>query len=106
VAADRLPGAWVLSPDGIDGARRLGLRLRDFSAGRPVAVESSTERKAIETADALGLGDVHTDERLCEVIRPWHDDEESFRAAIQTFFTGLQSTDGTCSMRRLPDSAP
>ena len=89
VAADRVPGAWVLSEEGIDSARRLGLRLRNFSAGTPVAVVASTERKAIETADALGLGDVNTDERLCEVSRPWHDDEESFRAAIQRFFTGV-----------------
>ncbi len=52
-------------------------------------VASSNERKAIETAEALGLGGVHSDERLREVDRPWYDDERSFHQAVRRYLTGV-----------------
>jgi broad specificity phosphatase PhoE len=78
---ERAPGSWASTEDGIADARRLGLAVRNIVGAEAATVVASTERKAVETAEALGLGAVRTDERLCEVPRPWHEDQRSFRAA-------------------------
>lgn len=88
VAADKVPGSWSLTEEGIDDAQRLGLSLRDLVGDGPVAVVCSAEQKAIETGENLGLGLVNIDERLSEVSRPWHEDERSFRAAVESFLSG------------------
>ncbi len=87
--ADQQPGRWALADDGIDDARRLGLVLHDVVADGAVTVVCSTERKAIETAEALGVGDVQHDERLREVERPWYDVEQSFDVAVRHYLTGV-----------------
>jgi broad specificity phosphatase PhoE len=85
VSAVEAPGAWALSEDGVAEARRLGRLVRSVGV---TTVVSSTERKAVATAEALGLGAVRTDERLCEVVRPWYEDEGSFRVAVHGFLSG------------------
>ena len=87
--ADQQPGRWALASDGIEDARRLGLSLRDVVADGAVTVVCSTERKAIETAEALGVGNVHHDQRLREVDRPWYDVERSFEVAVRQYLTGV-----------------
>ena len=87
--ADQLPGGWALAGDGIEDARRLGLSLRDVVGDGAVTVVCSTERKAIETAEALGVGNVHHDQRLREVDRPWYDRERSFEVAVRHYLTGV-----------------
>ena len=79
---------WSLSADGIEDARRLGIALRGL-VGVAATVVSSTEPRAIETAEALGFGDVHRDERLREVGRPWSDDERAFREATRRYLSGV-----------------
>jgi broad specificity phosphatase PhoE len=51
-------------------------------------VVSSTEPKAIKTAEALGLGGVRHDDRLGEVARPWYEDEGSFRTEALRYLSG------------------
>ena len=85
--ADQRPETWGLADDGIDDARRLGLALRGvISKGSTVVC--STERKAVETAVALGFGVVRSDERLREVDRPWYDDQHEFVDAVHRYLTG------------------
>jgi broad specificity phosphatase PhoE len=91
VSPDQVPGSWPLSEDGLVDSRRLRFPVRDIAgaAGADVVtIVSSTEQKAVETAGVLGLGTVHTDERLCEVARPWYEDKRSFREAVHQFLTG------------------
>jgi broad specificity phosphatase PhoE len=81
------PATWTLSADGLDHARRLGATLRAVVADTTVV--SSTEPKAIETAEALGFGEVHRDERLREVGRPWYNDRQSFTHAARQYLSGV-----------------
>lgn len=88
VAADIAPGEWALSEEGRQAANRLGVALRGVVGDAAVPVVSSTERKAVQTAEALGVDRVVSDGRLCEVGRPWYDDEATFRAGVERFLTG------------------
>ena len=85
---DHRPKAWGLADDGIDDARRLGLSLRTVVSNEAPIVVCSTEPKAFETAGALGFGGVRCDERLCEVDRPWYDDQHEFVGAVHRYLTG------------------
>jgi broad specificity phosphatase PhoE len=66
------PRLWHLDDDGLDAAGRLADRLE--VAPRPGALVTSTEPKAVETAEAIGQRwgtPVVGDDRLREVTRPW-----------------------------------
>lgn len=78
------PGEWPLVES--DSSRALGLLL---PSGHVVA---SDERKAIETAQALGR-DFSVDARLREVSRPWISDPEAFKSAVQCYLNG-EDVDG------------
>ena len=82
------PETWGLADGGIDDARRLGLTLRTVISHRASTVVCSTEPKAIQTAVALGLGAVQSDERLREVDRPWYDDQQEFVDAVHRYLIG------------------
>lgn len=86
--AGERPGTWGLASDAIADARRLGAALRDVVADGAATVACSTERKAIETAEALGLGGIHPDDRLREIDRPWYAVEQSFQDAVRHYLTG------------------
>ena len=86
--ADQRPETWGLADDGIDDARRLGLALRGVISKGDSTVVCSTEPKAVETAVALGVGAVRSDERLREVDRPWYDDQHEFVDAVHRYLTG------------------
>jgi broad specificity phosphatase PhoE len=85
---DQRPDTWGLADDGIDAARRLGLSLRTVVSKGASTVVCSTERKAVETAVALGFGGVRSDERLREIDRPWYDDQREFLNAARRYLTG------------------
>jgi broad specificity phosphatase PhoE len=85
---DQRPGTWPLADDGTDDARRLGSSLRALVSGEAPTVVCSTEPKAIQTAEALDLGVVRPDHRLCEVDRPWYDTQGSFGAAVRHYLSG------------------
>lgn len=44
--------------------------------------------KAVETAVALGVGAVRSDERLREVERRWYDDRREFEDAVHRYLSG------------------
>jgi broad specificity phosphatase PhoE len=70
--ADVSPSLWHLDHDGREAAGRLADRLE--VAPRPGALVTSTEPKAVETAEAIGERwgtSVVGDDRLREVMRPW-----------------------------------
>ena len=75
---------WPLAPEGREEAARLA---RSLTALAPVSVVTSDERKAIETADALGealgLAPAEVCADLCEVQRPWTDGD--YRAAAREY---------------------
>jgi hypothetical protein len=56
-------------------------------------VLASTERKAIDTAEALALGHVTTSPAFCEVTRPWYDDADALAGDAQRWFAG-EAVDG------------
>jgi broad specificity phosphatase PhoE len=85
---DHRPETWGLAKDGIDDARRLGLALRTTISTRTSTVVCSTEPKAVETAAALDVGTVRSDERFCEVDRPWHVDQHEFVDAVHRYLRG------------------
>lgn len=85
---DHRPETWGLAEDGIDDARHLGLSLRSVISKEASTVVCSTERKAVETAVALGFGGVRADERLREVDRPWYGDQHEFVDAVHRYLTG------------------
>jgi broad specificity phosphatase PhoE len=87
VMPDQPPASWALSANGLQDARQLGDRLRETQPGVN-SVVCSNERKAIETAEALGLGEVRIDRRLREVERPWYENEPLFREAVQQYLAG------------------
>ncbi len=89
---DHRPEIWGLADDGFDDARRLGLALRTVISNRASTVVCSTEPKAVETAVALGVGAVRSDERLREVDRPWYDDQHEFVDAVHRYLTGRAVT--------------
>lgn len=85
VDPDQPPGEWALSVDGVSRAKRLGRALA-FDA-KPNVV-ASTERKAIETAEALALGPVVTSLAFCEVPRPWYGDAAGLEDHVHRWFGG------------------
>jgi len=76
------PEDWALADGAREAAAELGRHLRG------ARVLASTERKAIETAEALGLGAVTTSEAFCEVTRPWYDDGDAMALDAQRWFAG------------------
>lgn len=78
------PAEWPLFES--DSSRALGPLL---PAGHVVA---SDERKAIETAQALGR-DFSVDARLREISRPWISDPEAFKVSVQRYLDG-EDVDG------------
>ena len=77
-----------VSADGLDHARRLGATLRAVVADTTVV--SSTEPKAIETAEALGLGAVHRDQAPARGQPPWDDDQQALPThAVGQYLSGL-----------------
>ncbi|HVV35158.1 MAG TPA: histidine phosphatase family protein [Acidimicrobiales bacterium] len=76
------PAEWDLADGAREAATELGSRLRG------TRVLASTERKAIATAEALGLGPVRTSEAFCEVGRPWYDDGDAMARDAQRWFAG------------------
>jgi broad specificity phosphatase PhoE len=85
---DHRPETWGLTDDGLDDARRLGLALGTTISNGASTVVCSAEPKAVETAVALGFGAVRSDERFCEVDRPWHDDPHEFVDAVHRYLRG------------------
>jgi broad specificity phosphatase PhoE len=80
---------WALGPAGRAAARELATAL---PLDRPVAVVvSSTERKALDTAqpiaDRFGV-EVQSDERLVEVDRPWVGAPNDYRTMAHRFLEG------------------
>lgn len=76
------PADWALA----DGAREAAAELgRHLHGSRVLA---STERKAIDTAGALGLGPVTTSDAFCEVTRPWYDDGAALTRDVERWFAG------------------
>jgi broad specificity phosphatase PhoE len=73
---------WALSDEGVDGATELGRHLKGTT------VVASTERKAIETAAALGPVAVTTSPAFCEVERPWYNGESELRHYVADWFSG------------------
>ena len=55
--------------------------------GRPRVV-ASTELKARQTADALGLGPVWASDAFAEVGKPWYDESARHRTATATYLSG------------------
>ena len=86
--ADHRPETWRLADDASDDARRLGLAVRTVISERACTVVCSTEPKAAETAVALGVGVVRSDERLREVERRWYDNRREFEDAVHRYLTG------------------
>lgn len=74
-----LPRDWPLVER--DACVGLGALLPDL------AVVCSDERKAVETAEALGR-DFSIDSRLREVSRPWIHDPDEFRAHSHRYLAG------------------
>ena len=77
---------WDLSEDGLEGAHRLGERLR---TAEPALVVSSVERKSLQTgAIAAAVLDVtfQTAENLHEHVRPYVGSSEQFEAEMDRFF--------------------
>ena len=76
---------WPLTTEGRKAAARLARTLGPLAG--PLAVVTSDERKATETADALcealGLGPAKVNAGLREVQRPWTDGD--YRAAAREY---------------------
>lgn len=85
---DHRPETWGLADVGINDARRLGLSLRTVVSTPASTVVCSTEPKAVETAVALRVGVVRSDERLREVDRPWYHDRREFEDAVHRYLGG------------------
>jgi broad specificity phosphatase PhoE len=81
------PADWALADGAREAAAEVGRHLRG------TRVVASTERKAIETAEALGLGPVTTSDAFCEVTRPWYDDGDAMARDAQRWFGG-ETVDG------------
>lgn len=79
VDRDRPPAEWPLQD------ARSVLHLRPWLPKQDA--RSSPERKAIETATALGLS-FSVDQRLREVERPWYDDNTTFIADAERYLRG------------------
>ena len=76
------PAEWELTPEGQAAAAELGKTLR----GRTVV--ASTERKAIFTAAALGLGEATISGAFCEVARPFYDGAGVLQTHVAEWFAG------------------
>lgn len=77
------PADWELSEQGRAAAAALGAEL-----GMHAPVRTSTERKAIATGQALGLGAVTASDGLREVTRPWYGDADGLETHVRRWFTG------------------
>lgn len=84
---DAHPTEWRLDDDGWSDARRLARRLE---VGDGIgSLVTSTEPKALETAEAIGQHwgvDVTADERLREAVRPWIG--PGYRAVVHRYLRG------------------
>lgn len=58
----------------------------------PARVVASAEVKAIQTAELLGLGPVHVDDRLGEVAKPWYASSDDHRDAAIEYLSGQHLT--------------
>jgi len=80
------PAAWPLSEAGKAASIEMGRNL-DVDALR-IRLFSSTEVKAIQTAEHLGLGSVQTDERLGEVGKPRYDSGQEHDNDVAHYLNG------------------
>jgi len=81
-----LPAKWPLAAGQLDeiGRTRSALRL-----GADTVVVASTERKAIETAEAVAGGrDIAPSKEFREVRKPWFDEADAHRAAAARYLAG------------------
>ena len=78
---------WSLAPGAVESAAELGQHLQ------ATTLIASTERKAIDTAAALGLGPVLVSEAFCEVTRPFYDDPNGLDETVARWFAG-ETVDG------------
>lgn len=86
VAPGLAPSQWALAADARNEIGRLGSSL---DLGTDTVVVASTERKAIETAEALMKPrSADASDRFREVRKPWFDDSADHRAAVQRYFAG------------------
>lgn len=79
------PSTWRLADQSYDDVRRLSTRLGFVD--RPLLL-ASTEPKAIETAEALGLGPVRSSGSFDEVRKPWYDDAAGHYDATASYLAG------------------
>lgn len=83
------PSTWPLAEASFEDVRRLSALL--WPVNRHLVV-ASTEPKAIQTAEALGLGPVRSSGAFDEVGRPWYDDQADHRAATSDYLAGSPVT--------------
>ena len=81
------PEDWELAPDAPAAAAELGQHLRAKT------IIASDERKAIDTAVALGIGLIGTYAAFREVTRPWYGDAAGLAQAAARWFAG-EGVDG------------
>lgn len=79
------PSTWRLADPSYGDVRRLSTHL--LFVDRPLLL-ASTEAKAIETAEALGLGPVRSSGAFDEVRKPWYDDAAGHRSATASYLAG------------------
>ena len=79
------PSEWPLDNGSASDITRLASGFEPLND--PIVV-SSTERKAIETAEALGLGPALPSAAFDEVTRPWFDDRSELEEAMARYFAG------------------
>lgn len=85
VAPGRPPSTWNLAEQSYDDARRLAAGLGPLS--QPLVL-ASAEPKAVQTAEALGLGPVVSKAAFNEVGKPWYDDSAEQRATTSSYLAG------------------
>jgi broad specificity phosphatase PhoE len=86
VTEGALPPAWPLSDASRQAISGLGRRL---TVDRGAVLVSSTEPKALATAEALELGlEVIAADELREVAKPWFEDEADLHRAAAAYFGG------------------
>ncbi len=81
-------GSWPLSPSGHDFAAELGNVITQHLDGATARVAASSERKAIETAEGLGLGSVIVRDELREVSKPWYPEPQDHQDAAARYLSG------------------
>ena len=80
------PAAWPLSEAGKAASIEMGRNLAVDAL--KIRLFSSTEVKAIQPAEHLGLGPVQTDERLGEVSKPWYDSGQEHDDDVAHYLNG------------------